>query len=353
MVTEAAIRDALRSVQDPDLHQDIEALGFVQDVVVDGTRVAFTVELTTPACPVKDVLRQQAHDAVAALEGVSSVDVRMTARTRAHAAVGGAAALADVVHVVLVGAGKGGVGKSTTTVALARALAATGARVAMLDADIHGPSLVTLTGADVPIPGDGRHTPPEVDGIAVVSMGMFMPAARATLLRGPRVTALLQQLVDGFAWGARDYLLVDCPPGTGDVHLTLAQLAPVSGAVLVTTPQDLAVDDTRRAATMYRTLGVPVLGVIETMAGFVCPSCDALHPLFGEGGGAALAGDLGVPLLGQIPLDPGLRSHPERPGPGVAAFAEAAGQLARRLSVVQARAGDVLETFELDWRDAG
>lgn len=363
-ITEAAVRQALRQVQDPDLGQDIETLGFVRDVRVDGGAVAFEVELTTPACPVKDVLKAEAERVVAALDGVTSVRVRMTARTRGMASQQGASALSGVRHVVLVGAGKGGVGKSTATLSLAHALRQAGAKVAVLDADVHGPSLVGLTGVEVPTEevAPGVLRPEEADGVAIVSMAQFVPSARPTLLRGPRVTALLRQLLTQFAWGERDYLLVDLPPGTSDVHLTLAQLAPVSGAVLVTTPQEVAVADTRRAASMYRTLEVPVLGILETMAGFVCSDCGAMHPIFGEGGGEALARDLGVPLLGRIPLDPALVVGGERgrplqvtdpASPTSRAYAVAAGELARGLSVRAARDGEALASFSLAWRDVG
>lgn len=362
MVSEAEVREALRQVQDPDLHQDIERLGFVKDVRIRGGSVCFTLELTTPACPVKDVLKAQAEEVVSRLPGVSSVEVTMTARTRAHAAAGGIAALAGVRHVILVGAGKGGVGKSTTAVELAWAMKAAGAKVALLDADIYGPSLVTMTGARAPGEQEGElHVPPEVDGVAVVSMGMFVPSARPMLLRGPRVTALVRQLLSSFAWGERDYLIVDCPPGTGDVHLTLAQALPVTGAVLVTTPQEVSVADTRRAASMFRTLKVPLCGVVETMAGFECGSCGALHPIFGEGGGRALSEDLKVPLLGQIPIDPALvlaRDGAILPrggetGPSAQAFRAAAAELVRRVSVMTAARGEALSHFELEWQDVG
>lgn len=361
IVTEAEVRQALRQVQDPDLKQDIETLGFIRHVVIDGGRVAFDVELTTPACPVKDALQDEAKRVVAALPGVEEVSVRMTARTRSTGAAQGAAALSGVKHVVLVGAGKGGVGKSTATLSLAHALRQAGARVGILDADVHGPSMVAMTGVEVPSEqGPGGMRPPEADGVAIVSMGQFVPAARPTLLRGPRVTALLRQLLTGFGWGELDYLLVDMPPGTSDVHLTLAQVAPVAGAVLVTTPQQVAVADTRRAATMFRTLEVPLLGVLETMSGFECPDCGSMHPIFGEGGGAALAQELDIPLLGRIPIDPqlvlgGERARPlqvtEPHAPASRAHAAAAGSLVRQLSILASKQGEALASFSLEWRD--
>lgn len=353
--------EALRVVHDPDLHGDVVSLGFIRDVRVDGPAVSFELRLTTPACPARESLTEACRVAVAALPGVGSVDVRVTARTVGGlAGVDPADALGGVKHLVAVASGKGGVGKSTVAVNLAWALQAAGARVGLVDADVHGPSLQHLTGAGVPTEQrEGRSLPPEVDGVAVVSMAMFVPRAQPALLRGPRVSAVVQQLLTSFAWGERDYLLVDCPPGTGDVHLTLAQVAPLTGVVLVTTPQETALLDVRKAVTMYRQLDVPILGVVETMAGFLCPSCDVLHPIFGEGGGQALADELGVPLLARVPLDPAVAAGGERARPVVVgepdaasarALAHAAGRLAALLSVRAASPGEALDSFRLVWR---
>ena len=343
-VTEDDVRAALRVVIDPDLHEDIVSLGFVTSITLDGSAVAVVIRLTTPACPAKDDLARAARAALSALPGVERVEVEMTAETRGTRIVDDrmAAALGGVRNLVVIGAGKGGVGKSTVAVNLASALARAGARVGLLDADIHGPSVSHLTGALPPQPSPGQLTQPaRVDGMAVVSMAMFLPSHRATILRGPRVTGVLQQLLTTFAWGELDYLLIDLPPGTGDIPITLAQLVPIAGAVLVTTPQEVAVIDGRRAGHMFRTLRVPVLGVVETMSGFVCDGCDRVHHLFGQGGGARLAAELEVPLLGQIPLDPAIvadsergvavvRAHPD--APGARALTLAAGRLAAALA---------------------
>lgn len=366
-VTEAAVRDALRVVIDPDLGQDIVSLGFVRDVQIDGGAVRFEVRLTTPACPVKDQLREAARSAVGAIPGVGAVEVVMTANTttvRTGGSVEAAQrALGGVRNVVVVGAGKGGVGKSSTSVNLAYALAEAGARVGLLDADVYGPSLAQLTGAGVPSEQDGELlVPPLAGGVAVVSMAMFLAPQRASILRGPRVTAVLQQMLLQFAWGELDYLLVDLPPGTGDVPITLAQLVPITGAVLVTTPQEVALADTRRAAHLFRTLEVPVLGIVETMSGFLCPSCSVLHPIFAEGGGRRLAGETGAPLLGQIPLDPAIVASGEAGVPlvqrdpgssAVRAYRDAAGQLASAVSRRNAGQEDGLSSFELVWRPEG
>ncbi len=349
MLTPAMVLDALRAVQDPDLHQDIVALGFVHDLVIEDEAVRFEVRLTTPACPAKAALHDASVAAVASIAGRRTVSVKMTAAVRAPAREEAEGQLRDVRHVVAVVSGKGGVGKSTTAVNLAVALADTGARVGLLDMDIQGPSIQHLTG--VGVPEDLAHegaVPPEHAGVRVLSMAMFLTAKRPALLRGPRVTAIVQQFLTTFAWGELDYLIVDTPPGTGDVHITLAQTARLSGAVLVTTPQETALLDTRRSVTMLRQLGVPVLGVVETMAGFVCPDCDVLHPIFGQGGGDRLAAELDVPVLGRIPLDPAVVLGGERAepvaraapsSPAGAAYVRAAHALAAALSTAHHAGG--------------
>lgn len=356
-----AVLDALRAVIDPDLSQDIVSLGFVQGLRIEGGAVRFDVQLTTPACPVKDDLQRQCEEVVAALSWVETVEVTMTADTRGRSrAVDDAhEALAGVKNLVGIASGKGGVGKSTTTVQLAHSLAAAGASVGLLDADVQGPSLQHMTGAGIPEDKVGdRLVPPTVDGVKVLSMAMFLPPGRPAVLRGPRVTNVIQQFLTAFHWGELDYLLIDYPPGTGDIQITLAQLVPLTGAVLVTTPQEVALLDVRKAAAMFDMLEVPVLGVVETMSGFECPDCGSLHRVFAEGGGEATAEGLGVPLLGRIPLDPHLvlggdagrptlLTHPE--APSSRAFRAAAGELARAVSVQHAERGEALDSFHLSW----
>ncbi len=360
---EAEVLEALSVVVDPDLHQDIVSLGFVQNLAIEGDQVAFDLQLTTPACPVRDHLREQCEQAVLSLDWAHGVKVTLTSQVRGGRG-GGTDALSQVAHLVAVASAKGGVGKSTTTVQLAYALAATGAKVGILDADIQGPSVHHMTSAEGPVPsGEGMMDPAEHHGVKIVSMGFFVPALRPALLRGPRLTAIIQQFLTEFRWGELDYLLVDFPPGTGDIQMALAQMTSLTGAVLVTTPQEVALLDVRRAVSMFKMLKVPVLGVVENMSGFVCPDCGSQHALFGEGGGAALAEAAGVPLLGSVPIDPTVRQAmdegqplllgPHRDSPMAQAYGAAAAALASAISVQQANQGPALKSFDFTWKEMG
>jgi len=308
-VTEAAVLDALRSVRDPDLHKDIVSLGFVKDLKIDGGRVSFAIELTTPACPVKDLMRDQAHAAVSALPGVTAVEVEMTAAVREAGPVGGKSPVPGVKNIIAVGAGKGGVGKTTMTVNLAAALASRGSRVAILDGDIYGPNVPIMLGMHTQLQTDGQKIlPAERYGIQVVSIGFLTDDESPIIWRGPMLHQTVQQFFREVRWNDIDYLFVDMPPGTGDVVLSLSQSVPVAGAVLVTTPQTVSVADTRRAINMYRKLNVPTLGLIENMSHFVCPDCGREADLFGRGGGERLADELSVPFLGHVPLQERVRT---------------------------------------------
>jgi ATP-binding protein involved in chromosome partitioning len=309
--TESAVLDALRVVVDPDLHKDIVALGFVKDVRIAGGQVGFKVELTTPACPVKDVMREQAKAAVLAVPGVTSVNVEMTAAVRATSvADGGRQPVEGIKNIIAVGAGKGGVGKTTVSVNLAMALASRGSRVGILDGDLYGPNVPIMLGLKTRLESDdeGRIIPAERFGIQVVSMGFLTDDDAAVIWRGPMLHGAIQQFFRQVRWTGIDYLIVDMPPGTGDVALSLSQSVPVAGAVLVTTPQTVAVADTRRAVQMYRKLNIPTLGLVENMSHFVCPGCGRESDLFGKGGGARLAEELAVPFLGHVPLYEPVRS---------------------------------------------
>ena len=304
-----AVLEALEVIIDPDLGRDIVTLGFVkpEDVRIDDGHVGVEIHLTTPACPVKDRFRQQATDVIAALEGVSQVSVKMSARTASNRHPSqGQVPLPGVKNVLAVGSGKGGVGKSTVAVNLAHALLRMGATVGILDADIYGPSLpilLGLRGRQPKLTADQKIEPIERDGLKVMSMGFLIPDHEAVVWRGPMLGKALEQFVRDVDWGELDYLIVDLPPGTGDVQLTLAQSVSTDGAVVVTTPQDVAFADVRRAIRMFRKTKVPVLGLVENMAYFTCPDNGKTYHIFGEGKTEAQAAEHGLPFLGQLPLD--------------------------------------------------
>jgi ATP-binding protein involved in chromosome partitioning len=303
-VDQSAVLDALRRVTDPDLHRDIVALGFIKDLQIDGGRVAFTIELTTPACPVKDAMREQAKTAVSAVTGVTDVEVTMTASVRAARNVMTAqAAIPGVRNIVAVGAGKGGVGKTTLAVNLAVALSVRGSRVGMIDGDIYGPNVPIMLGLQGQLEAAGEKiVPVEKFGIKVVSMGFLTSDESPVIWRGPMLHSVIRQFFNDVLWGELDYLLIDMPPGTGDVALSLSQIVPVAGAIVVTTPQEVSLADSRRAVRMYQKLNIPLLGLIENMSYFVCPNCQHESEVFGRGGGERTAQAMNVPFLGRIPI---------------------------------------------------
>ena len=353
-VTREQVMDALRTIQDPDLHKDIVTLGFVKDVKVDGETVDFTIELTTPACPVKDEMKAEAERKVAALPGVGTARATMTADVRARGGFG-RQAVPGIRNIVAVGAGKGGVGKSTTAVNLAVALRATGARVGLMDTDVYGPNIPQMLGIHEPpeVSEDKKMIPPEAHGIKVISMGMLVPPDQPVIWRGPMLHGAVQQFMRDVVWGELDYLVVDLPPGTGDVSLSMAQSVPVAGAVVVTTPQSVSVSDVRKAVGMFRQLNIPVLGVMENMSYFVCGHCQERTEIFGHGGGAAMAKDMGIPFLGEVPIDTRVRSGGDEGRPIVAeapdspaarAFIEVAGKVAAQISIQAMRVLKVIQT---------
>ncbi len=298
------VLDALKVVRDPDLGQDIVSLGFIKDLTINHGTVAFTIELTTPACPVKEQMQAQAHAAVQQLPGVSHVDVKMSARVR-EASVGEGARqpLAGVKNIIAVGAGKGGVGKTTVAVNLAIALAKYGSKVGMIDGDIYGPNVPIMLGMKTQLVTDGQKiVPAEKYGLQVISMGFLTQDDAPIIWRGPMLHGALQQFFREVKWLDLDYLIVDMPPGTGDVALSLSQTVPVAGAIVVTTPQQVSLADSRRAVAMYKKLNIPPLGVVENMAYFHCPNCAHEADIFGHGGGEKMAADLDVPFLGRIPI---------------------------------------------------
>jgi ATP-binding protein involved in chromosome partitioning len=301
--TTEAILQALRTVQDPDLDRDIVTLGFVKNMIVKDGAVSFTIDLTTPACPVKDLLKKQAEEAVRRLPGVKSVAIEMTATVRGGAATGTANALPAVRNIIAVAAGKGGVGKSTVAANLAAGLARAGARVGCLDADIYGPSIPLMFGAtdrpNIQESPDGRKLimPIVAHGVKLMSMGFLLDPGKPVIWRGPMLHGALKQFFGDVGWGELDYLIVDLPPGTGDVALTMVQTVPLTGAVLVATPQNVALIDVKKALAMFQTTGVHLLGVVENMTG----------PIFGQGGAKSWAEEIGARFLGEIPLQAQVR----------------------------------------------
>ncbi len=346
-VTEQGVLRALSAVIDPDLERDIVSLGFIKNLQIKDGGVRFDVELTTPACPVKEKLKQECETKVRALAGVKSVEVTMTANVRSGSAGGGGRlSMPSVRNLIAVASGKGGVGKSTVTVNLAFALAQTGARVGLLDADIYGPSIPLMMGLNERPASTDTHVSPLVrNGVRVMSMGFLIPEDQPVVWRGPMVHGALTQFLTQVDWGDLDYLLIDMPPGTGDAQLTISQNAPLAGAIIVTTPQAVSLADARKGLMMFQNVKVPVLGVIENMTG----------PIFGSGGGAKLAEAFGVPYLGSVPMDAqvvesGDSGRPivsEHPGSPVAiALQKMAGEIAAQLSV---QAGG-FRPLSLDWQ---
>lgn len=305
------VLEALRAVQDPDLHKDIVTLGFVTadtvQIEADGT-VKVKVYLTTPACPVKDRLQAECKAIIERLPGVTRAEVVMDARTMSGRSPGAekSGRLQSVRNVIAVGSGKGGVGKSTVAANLAHALARAGAAVGLLDADIYGPSvpiLLGVRGQQLTMNDDQKIIPVEKFGLKAVSMGMLMADGDAVVWRGPMLGKALQQFIEDVAWGELDYLVIDLPPGTGDVQLSLTQLLDLDGAIVVTTPQDVAFADVRRAIKMFQMTKVPLLGLVENMAYFVCPDNGKQYAVFGEGRTAAHAREAGLEVLTRLPID--------------------------------------------------
>jgi ATP-binding protein involved in chromosome partitioning len=335
------LRAALATVEDPDLHKDLVTLNMVRDLAVNAGTARFTLVLTTSACPLKQQIEDACRAAALSVEGINAVELTVTAE--APKQLRDENPLPEVARVIAVASGKGGVGKSTVCANLACALAATGARVGILDADIYGPSIPLMMGCDEqPLIEDRKMLPPKHHGIVMMSMGFLVPPGQAVIWRGPMLMGAVKQFITDVKWGVLDYLLVDLPPGTGDVPMTLAQSVPLSGAVVVTTPQAVALLDVERGVAMFRKLEVPVLGVIENMSGYLCPKCGHLEPIFGRDGGHEMALHEQVPFLGAIPLEPSIRicgdsGRPvvlDQPGSASAqAFALAAGQLARQCSI--------------------
>jgi ATP-binding protein involved in chromosome partitioning len=380
-VTRDAVLDVLRTIQDPDLHKDIVTLGFITKSEVSGGKVDVVINLTTPACPVKDKLKGEAETKLRALPGVTDVHVEMTAEVRG--AAGPPREIApNVKHFLAVSSGKGGVGKSTVTVNLAVALAQTGARVGVLDCDVYGPDIPMMMGlAGEPEAVGKKLVPKERHGVKTMSIGYLIPDDKPVIWRGPMVHKLIEQFLGDVEWGELDYLLVDMPPGTGDAQLSLAQIVPLTGGILVTTPQAVSTYDVAKAVAMFNQVHVEVLGIVENMAGFVVRGTvagaregqpveietgvgrqavttdaegrfETVVHIFGQGGAERLSAKYGFPVLGTIPLNPAVRvggdagdpimiTDPD--SPVARALREVAGKLAQRVAVREHKALPVLQ----------
>jgi len=343
-VTEQTILEALRQIQDPDLHKDIVTLGFIRDLKIDGGTVSFRIVLTTPACPVKAEMESAAREIVGSLPGVTAVAVTMDAEVPKGRGLGDKVVIDGVKNIIAVSSGKGGVGKSTVAVNLAVSLALDGARVGLMDADVYGPNVPIMLGASNARPevDVNKLVPIEAHGVRLMSMAVLKPGDEPMIVRGPILHGLVRQFLQDVEWGELDYLIVDMPPGTGDVQLSLAQLVPVQGAVLVTTPQEVALADVRRALRMFETVNVPVLGVVENMSYFIAPDTGTRYNIFGEGGGLRLSEEYGVPYLGAVPLGMGVREGGDSgvpivvgdpDSPQAEAFRRVAEEVARQVSI--------------------
>ena len=347
-ITEAAVLEALRTVQEPELGGDLVTRNMVKDLVIDGSDVAFTIELTTPACPLKDEIETEVRRALVPV-GVGGIAITWGATVRRATPRSAEQLVPGVKNVIAVASGKGGVGKSTVSVNLAVALAKAGASVGLLDADITGPNIPMMLGVEgqpVSSPSN-KIVPLERHGVKVISIQFFVPDGQPIVWRGPLIGGAIQQFLRDVEWGELDYLVVDLPPGTSDAQLTLAQAVPISGTVLVTTPQDVALSDVTKALAMLKRMNVPVIGIVENMSAFVCPHCGEATEIFGRGGGERFAQEHGLEFLGKIPLDTTVRQGGDvgvpavaqrEPGPAAVALEHMARLVAAQMSMRAATA---------------
>jgi len=343
-IDEQALRDALKRVKYPGFSRDIVSFGLVKDVRISGADVLVQMAITTAEPRVVEQIRSEASAALSSVPGVGGVEVRVDIQAPAQAAgVPGPSRIDGVRHVIAVASGKGGVGKSTVAANLALALAATGAKAGLCDCDLYGPSVALMFGGNERPMADeeNRILPIEREGLKLMSMGYLLDDGSPAVLRGPMVTRYTQQFLRQVAWAPLDYLVLDLPPGTGDIQLTIVQSLALTGAVIVTTPQEMALIDARKAAGMFEKTNVPVLGIIENMSYFLCPSDGCRYDIFGEGGGAREAARLRVPLLGQIPIEMAVREAGDMGRPVVASHPE--GAVAQEFSRIAAQIREAAE----------
>ena len=308
--TVAALEQALSGVMDPELHRPLLALGMIRDIAVDGGTASMRVVLTTPACPLKDHIEADITAAViGTVPGIDRIALSWDSDVSSTKGLPGRQEIPGVRNAIAISAGKGGVGKTTVSVNVALALQRAGARVGLLDADVYGPNVPIMLGiSEQPHQGEtNRIAPLQAYGLKVMSFGTILRPGQPVIWRGPMLAKGLREFLYEVEWGELDYLVIDLPPGTGDVQLSLAQSMPMTGAVIVTTPQDVSLADVARGIAMFKQLNVPLLGVVENMSGFVCPHCEERTDIFGSGGGEELAREHELPYLGGIPLDPRIR----------------------------------------------
>jgi ATP-binding protein involved in chromosome partitioning len=345
---------ALSKVQEPELHRDLVTLKMIKDLSIRNDTVDFTIVLTTPACPLRGQIESEARAAVMALPGVKRVNIKLDSNVPMDSRISGRINV-PIKSTIAVASGKGGVGKSTVAVNVAAALARASARVGLMDADIYGPNIPIMMGVEGqrPMADENKIIPLEAFGIKLMSMGFLVSADQAMIWRGPMLHSAIRQFLSDVNWGELDYLIIDLPPGTGDAQLTLAQSVPLTGAIVVATPQDVALSDVVRGVSMFRKLEVPVLGVVENMSYFLCPHCGERTDIFAHGGAKEMAERMDVPFLGEIPLDTKIRlggdtglpvmiTEPE--SPLGQAFTRVAEQIAARVSVmnVQSAQGSLI-----------
>jgi len=322
-ITKEAVLAALSKVQEPELHQDLVTLNMIRNLEIEGDKVSFTVMLTTPACPLRGRIDKEVREAVMTVEGVKNIDVKMDSDVPNDGRMRGLVNT-PIRNAIAVGSGKGGVGKSTVSVNIAVALAQSGARVGLMDADIYGPNTPTMLGVDKLPPPDGqRLIPAEAYGIKMVSMGLLVKPGQPLIWRGPMLNSAIRQFLGDVEWGELDYLIIDLPPGTGDAALSLAQALPLSGAVIVTLPQLVSLEDASRGLNMFKQLEVPILGVVENMSYLDLPDGTRMD-LFGSGGGEMLAKETNTTFLGKVPIDQNVRIGGDTGKPIVSSFPESA-----------------------------
>ncbi len=352
MLTERQVLNALSRVQEPELHRDLVTLNMIKDIRIQNDAVNFTIVLTTPACPLRGQIESEAKAAVAAI-GARQVNIKWDANVPSDKRISGKLNI-PVKSTIAVASGKGGVGKTTVSVNLAVALAQLGAQVGLMDADIYGPNIPIMMGVnEPPMSRNEQIVPLEAYGVKLMSMGFLVPPEQAVIWRGPMLHSAIRQFLSDVDWGDLDYLVIDLPPGTGDVQLTLTQSVPLTGGVVVATPQDVALADVVKGIEMFRKLEVPVLGVVENMSYFLCPHCNERTDIFAHGGAQKMAEKYGVPFLGEIPLDVAIRvggdsgkpvaaTHPD--SPYALPFKKLAQSVAAAVSVmnVQAAQGELI-----------